>query len=300
MAQNNKILILGGSGYVGRNLFEASGPYRSVATYNAAPFPGGVYFDSLSMSLADIINAPEPFSHAVILIGDTKPDSCAADLRKSRDLNVVSIKAILDYLERQRIKPVFASTEVVFDGTKGNYVESDEVNPLLTYAMQKVEIEGHIQDCFEDFLILRLALVYGSNRGDGTVVTNWMQSIEDGQTSRCASDYIASPIYIGDAVEAILQLIDRGPNGIFHLSSHTALSRLQIYETLLAQVNVHGPVEMQPIPCSIHDFNTLEKRPLDVSMKPDKLVETIGIKLKSVEEVCRDVVREALQHQECG
>ena len=83
-------------------------------------------------------------------------------------------------------------------------------------------------------------------------------------------------------------------------NTHTALSRLQIYETLLAQVNVHGPVEMQPIPCSIHDFNTLEKRPLDVSMKPDKLVETIGIKLKSVEEVCRDVVREALQHQECG
>ena len=36
---------------------------------------------------------------------------------------------------------VFLSSDQVFDGTKGNYVEPDEVNPLNVYGQTKAEAE---------------------------------------------------------------------------------------------------------------------------------------------------------------
>ena len=139
MTHDKKVLIIGGSGYLGKHLFSALGPENSIATYNNSPMQGGIYFNSLTMSLGDILDDPGGFSHAVILLGDTKPDSCAADIERSRALNVQSIKSIISELLDWDVKPVFASTEVVFDGTKGGYVESDDVKPILVYGEQKVE-----------------------------------------------------------------------------------------------------------------------------------------------------------------
>jgi dTDP-4-dehydrorhamnose reductase len=292
-----KFLILGGSGYVGRNLFAKLGLEKAVATYNNTPLPHGVYFDSLTTKLVDILVNPVMFSHAIILLGDTKPDSCAADIEKSSALNVDSIKSILEDLKRWGIKPVFTSTEVVFDGIKGDYTEIDEVSPILTYGSQKVEIERYLQQHFGEYLIARPALIYGSQSGDGTILTTWMRSIEKRETSKCAHDFISSPIHIEDVVEGLIRLMDVGANGVFHLSGHKPYSRLEIYQTLLDQVNEYSPVDLEPISCSIHDFNLREARPLNVSMKPDKLVKATGVAVRDLEEVSRIVVRDSFKAQ---
>ena len=300
MTDGKKILILGGSGYVGKHFFAALGPDRAIATYNNTPFPEAVHFNSLTMSIADIVDDPGKISHALILLGDTKPDRCAEDEEKSQALNVDSIKAILEHVKRWGIKPVFASTEVVFDGTKGNYVESDDPNPIIIYGRQKFEIESYLQRHFGDYLIARLALIYGSQPGDGTILTNWLDTIEKRVTTYCAYDYICSPIHIDDVVEGLIGLIDADANGIFHLSGHKPYSRLEIYRTLLDQVNEYTPTHLEPISCSMHDFNLREKRPLIVSMKPDKFVKFTGLAIRDVKEVCRTLVKHALEHQPSG
>lgn len=292
---NKRILILGASGFLGRHLFRTLGSERAVATFNNSPILGGVHFDSLSMGMLDILEAPEAFSHAVILLGDTKPDNCALDIAKSRALNVDSIKNILYDLQRWNIKPMFTSTEVIFDGIKGNYVESDEVNPILTYGKQKVEIERFMQDQFEDYLIIRPALIYGSERADGTILSTWLDSIEKGEVSHCAYDYVCSPIHIDDVVAAIINLVEIEANGIYHLAGHSAYSRLELYNILLGQVNQIYPVDLEPISCSMHDFNLMEKRPLNVSMKPDKLVSATGLVIKDVKDACGLLAEDAFR-----
>lgn len=298
VTDRKQILILGASSRVGRHLFAGLGSHRAIATYRRNPIVGGVYFDSLSMRLPEIIKAPEAISHAVILLGDTKPDSCASDIKQSRAVNVESIKSILACLLQWGIKPVFTSTEVVFNGDRGDYIETDEVNPVLTYAMQKVEIEKYIQDYFEEFVIVRLALVFGATRGDGTLLTNWLDAIEKDQTSRCAYDYVCSPIFIDDVVRGMAQLIDSNCNGIFHLAGSKPFSRLDLYELLLAQVKKYLPVQRaRALPCSIHDFDLLEKRPLNVSMRPDKFINTTKLAVTDVELVCANMVEREYQPQ---
>jgi len=291
----NKILILGGSSYIGRHLFARLGPDRAIATYHTRPIDHGFHFDTLTMNLSEIIKKPETISHAVILLADTNPETCAADLQKSNALNVESIKEIIKYLIRWKIKPIFPSTQFVFDGIKGEYVETDPVNPVLTYGRQKVEIEQYIQAVCEDYVIVRLEKVFGSEPGDKTLFDSWLDAIEQDRTIRCAQDQILSPIYIEDVVEGFLRLIKMNCNGIFHFGSHKPFNRLELFEMLLNQVRTYSRVNVKVVPCSIHDFDLREKRPLDVSVNPDKLVKTTGLKLRDVESVCREIVKNRFQ-----
>ena len=243
------------------------------------------------MTLSDVVEAPEEISHAIILLGITKPDSVAADVGFSNALNVDGIKSIVDQLEHWQITPVFASTESVFDGLKGNYVETDPANPILTYGRQKVEIESYLQETCDEFIVLRLARVLGSQRGDGTLFDEWLDAIERRERIYCAYDQVSSPIYIEDVVTAIISLMDNGYSGIFHLSNHQSFSRLELLEMLVAGLAERPSVRPEIVPCSIRDLDLRENRPLDISMRPDKLVAAIDLPITAVERVCLDVLR---------
>jgi dTDP-4-dehydrorhamnose reductase len=298
--KRNKILILDGSSYIGGHLFDGLGVGRAVATYYRSPIENGTYFDSLSMDLSDVIQEPEKFSHAVVLIAIPGPDPCAADPAKSHALNVESIKRIIDYLNRWKIKPLFTSTESVFDGAKGNYEESDPPNPILTYGWQKVEIEDYLQRNCETSTIVRLAKVFGSERGDGTLFTSWLDAIERSETILCARDQIFSPIHVQDVVKGIIRLIELDCDGIYHLSNPKAYSRLQLLNILLDRVAERSPLGVKVVPCSIHDFDLLEKRPLNVSMNPGKLIKSTGIRINAVETVVQDIVTDTFSPVPAG
>ena len=91
MANGNKVLVLGGSSYIGRHLFEKLGTKLAVGTYYSNPVQAGVYFAALSTRLSEIVQSPEEFTHAIVLLGDTRAEFCAAHPNESHALNVASI-----------------------------------------------------------------------------------------------------------------------------------------------------------------------------------------------------------------
>ena len=223
----NKILILGGSSFVGRHLVVRLKD-TVIATYFRRPFHNGVFFDSLSMKVSDILNSKEKISHAVILLGDTNPKTCVNDINLSNKLNVESIKLIINDLIRLGIKPVFASSEFVFDGNKGNYIETDEPNPILIYGKQKLEIENYLKENCSDYIVVRFAKIFGTEKMDNTIFTNWVEDIKQHKEIKCASDQIFSPIFVEDIVEAIIRLINKESNGIFHVAGIKPYSRIEL------------------------------------------------------------------------
>ncbi len=289
---NNRIkfLILTGSSFIGSHIHKHLGTEKVVVTYNRRPIETGLHFDALKMDISDIITDPKSISHAIILLGDTSPESCVADINRSQALNVKSIQRILLQLKKWSIKPVFTSTEVVFDGKKGAYIESDSVNPILTYARQKVEVESFIKELFEDYLIIRLALVYGSCFGDGTILSGWAEAVENGAPISCATDYICSPIHVEDAASSVLSLIQLNCKGIYHLAGTEHFSRCNLLDMLLEEMGSHS-IEIPPIRrCSINEFNVAEFRPLDVSMNPEKVIRDTGIVPRKIEDACREML----------
>jgi dTDP-4-dehydrorhamnose reductase len=293
-----KILVLGGSGFIGRHLrarlAAEMGDDRVVATYNGTPFSGGLKFDAQAEPLAQVVPGLETFSHAVILLANAHPDDCARNPEASRALNVTAIKAIIDQLAESGVRPVFASTEVVFDGQKGNYVESDPVSPILLYGKQKAEIEEYLVSRVADSLILRIANVYGSDPAGSGVMAGWFRTVSEGaEAVKCARDYTASPVHVDDVAEAVIRLMEEGRQGIYNVAGPHPLSRLEMFETLLEEMRRAGPVDVEVVSCSINDFPTEEKRPRDVSLKLDKLVAATGLEMRTLRSACCDLVAAA-------
>ena len=50
------------------------------------------------------------------------------------------------------------STDAVFDGTRGNYTEKDEPNPLGVYARTKLEAEWAVAEADPGAIIARVNL----------------------------------------------------------------------------------------------------------------------------------------------
>jgi len=285
-----KVLILGGSSFIGRHLYSRLGEKKAVATYFNTPIPQGIYFDSLSMSLSDTGQDLNSISHAVILLGDTNPETCFSYYERSQLLNVDSIKRIIDELVRWDIKIIFTSSEFVFDGTQGQYRETDPVSPILIYGSQKSEVEKYIQEKSSDYVIARLAKVCGDELGDGTLFTNWMDAMDRVDRLKCARDQVFSPIYVGDVVESIMSLMEGDCRGIFHVSGAKSYARIELLNMLKRHMSRDFSVKVSVESCSIRDFDLREKRPLDTSMNSAKLVEETGVQLTDMDTLCQRIV----------
>ncbi|KAF0225618.1 MAG: dTDP-4-dehydrorhamnose [Rhodospirillaceae bacterium] len=284
----DKILILGASGFIGRALAQRLGE-RAVATWNSRAVPGWHHFDATRNGIDTLpLNG---VSHAIILLGNTNPDSCARDRHASDRLNIECVLQACDALGQRGIHCTFASTEVVFDGKAGGYVETDPTAAMLVYGQQKVAVEQHLTAHWPQAAIFRLAKVYGTSPGDGSLLDGWYRQAQAGGAIRCAADFISSVVHVDDVVDAFLGACQRNLSGLYHLGGPAPVSRLAMFQALLEAFAKAGtPLPAQAVGCSIDDFPTLEGRPKDVSLNNTKLVTDLSWSPRSIGQACADFV----------
>lgn len=287
-----KTLVVGASGYLGRHLFDLIGPELSAGTYCRSILPNCLNFDTGTMKLVDLDLDLSEYSQAVLLNGETNPDTCANDTERSESINVTQIIKLINELYAHNIRPVFISTEAVFDGMKGNYVEEDDPSPILVYGRQKVEVEKYLLAKGRPFQIIRLSKVYDSSLQPGSFLGNWYTQITAGSKDiLCAQDYISCPVHVEDVSRAIRALVALEENGIFHIAGPQALSRYRICQLLADEIKQLQSTEVHIRPCSIHDFPTVESRPLNISLNAEKTILRTGLTFRDVRTVCREMVQ---------
>ena len=286
----NKILVLGASGFIGRVLSERLGSQQCLGTYNSSRDTNeGIRFNILT----DSLSSPEfsGISHAVVLFGMTSPDQCANDIKLSEAVNIRGIKSVVDGLGERLIPFVFASSDTVFDGVKGAYVEGDLPNPILSYGRQKLVVEQYIAQKWPLGASIRIAKVYGTRPGDKSLLDNWCHQILRGGEVRCAADFVSSVVHVDDVASAILAILSRGLSGIYHVGGPEGISRHNLFLTLLEAMKAkHRLPPIRVVPCSIDDFDTVEKRPKNTSLNSNKLVKDTGISPRSFEDGCQEYV----------
>ena len=289
-AHGKKILILGASGFIGRALSERLGNEQCMCTYNSGKkLVNGIHFNILADSIANIDTSA--VSHAVVLFGVTNPDHCASNRELSDAVNICGVKRVLDELGERQIPFIFTSSEVVFDGLKGDYVEGDQPNPILSYGIQKRIVEEYIAEKWPLATSIRIAKVYGTRPGDKSLLDGWFQQALLGGEIRCAADFISSAVHIDDVVNSILTICSNRLYGTYHVGGPRGISRYDLFLSLLDAIQKkHRIPSTRVVPCSIDDFVTVEKRPKNVSFVTKKLVRDTGIVLRPFEDGCQEYV----------
>jgi len=112
------------------------------------------------LNLNSIENILKKFNPKIVIhcAGLSRPmDIHEKKISKSIDLNIIGTANIVKMCEKYKIKLIYFSTAYVYEGTKGNYKETDPVKPFNNYALSKLGGECSVL-MYKNSLILRIQM----------------------------------------------------------------------------------------------------------------------------------------------
>ena len=161
---------------------------------------------------------------------------------------------------------VFFSTDLVFDGRKGNYVETSAVNPLHVYGETKAAAEKFVLQN-PRHLVLRTSINAGTTATGRAFNEQLRRSFQTaGQGMKLFTDEFRCPIAAVETARAAWELVQKNVAGIFHVAGAEKLSRWQIGQLLVTR---WPEIKTRLEPGSARDFPG-PPRALDVSLDISK------------------------------
>ncbi len=189
---------------------------------------------------------------------------------------------VVGWMADTGIPMVQVSTDYVFDGVAGPYVEEDAVKPLSHYGRAKLESEALALAGSTRSLVVRTLLLWGLGKGAKKSFTDFVsESLEAGKSIRVVTDQIGNPTLAHDLALAIWALIRAGRSGIYHAAGADNMSR---YDWALEVADFYrlDASLIQTIKTS--DLHQDALRPLNSGLICEKLARDTGVKLRGLRE----------------
>ena len=205
--------------------------------------------------------APQLVIHCAAL---SNTPNCEKDPALARRLNV-DVTALLAELAAA-VPLIFFSSDLVFDGAKGNYIETDPVGPLNVYAETKVAAEKIVL-ANPRHTVIRTSLNGGvSPTGDRGFNEQLRRAFAAGKTLTLFTDEFRCPIPAVVTARAAWELAARQQPGLYHVAGRERLSRWQMGQLVAARwPQLHPRIE----PESRKDYHG-PPRPADSSLNCGK------------------------------
>jgi len=281
-----KLFITGVSGMLGNRLARLAAANHQVwGSYSSFPL-SMTKVKSFAMKLEDEAQVrelalglrPEVIVHTAAL---TDVDQCERDPDRAYRINVQGTETLAMVAERLGAKLVYISTDYVFDGKRGDYVETDSPCPVNVYGRTKLGGEEMVRSRLPGSLVIRTS-IFGFNIQPKTgMVESVMNSLEKGKSLTRFSDQFSTPIYTGDLSRLVLGLLEHGSTGLFHVGGGEKVSRYS-FALKIAKLFSLPQEGVRPIP--FKHLEGLAERPRDSSLYGKKIEDHIGVRLPEVEE----------------
>jgi perosamine synthetase len=278
-----KILITGVSGMLGSNLaYYFKNNYDVLGLYNTHPVNiSGILTKQSDISSGNSCRSiiqdycPEIIIHCASL---TNIDYCEENKNIAEQVNVNGTKAIVDSIKDKEIKLIYISSDSVYGGDKGNYQETDPIEPRNYYGLSKYNGELEVLKK-EGSLILRTN-IFGWNIQNKHSIAEWIiNELENNRKIEGFTDVYFSSIYTMDIAKVIEVVIQEKINGIFNCASTTHISKFDFILHIAEFFNLYKNL-VKPI--SIDNFTFKAERGKNLSLNVKKLQDALNYKLPSI------------------
>lgn len=275
--------MTGGSGLLGANIALQWAPrYEVIASAFRHPL-GDASLESVVLDLTDpraeqaILDiAPDVIVHCAAA---TDVDRCEQDPDYARALNTEATERVARAAKRASARLVVISTDSVFDGRSGHYVEADTPGPLNTYARTKLEGERVALACHPPTLVVRTN-IFGWNAQDKRSLAEWVLArLENGQSTPGFTDVWFTPILVNDLADILFALSELDVSGVIHVGGATRLSK---YDFAVRIAKTFREDSSLITPSSASGAQLLAQRPRDTSLISDK-ARTMGINIPDID-----------------
>jgi dTDP-4-dehydrorhamnose reductase len=219
-----RVLVFGAAGMLGHRVWQACRDrFEAWATLRSAHgLPPELYASPRVLRGIDVTDAASidaAFAAAkpgavVNCVGIVKQVSAAADAVASLQVNALFPHLLAARCEQSGARLIHLSTDCVFSGRKGRYIELDECDPPDLYGRTKLlgEPQG------SNVLTLRTSMI-GREIGTSHGLLEWFLS-QRGGTVRGYRRAVFSGITTGRLASIIADVLDRFDNltGVYHVS----------------------------------------------------------------------------------
>ncbi len=267
-----RILITGASGHLGRRLVKAAcqaghrvwawtSPREEVAPQSDLPATFA------SVELTNPVQVAEAYSqirpmiviHAAALANVA---GCYRDPIRAFRVNAEATRQLAGLCVADIARLIYVSTDLVFDGTQGNYQEDDQPRPLSQYGKSKLDGERAVIH-HPGLLVARVSWLIGTGTPRRAhFLDQQIAALRKGEPLQLFRDEWRSPLSMDAAAQSLLALASIDVSGVLHLGGPEKLSRYEMGCILANRLGVN-PDLVQSIEQS--DMKTPEPRPSDVS-----------------------------------
>jgi len=248
-----RFLITGVSGLLGLNLalFAASGENVVGTVYSHelknVPFIVNQVDLKDSREINDCVEVADP-EVIINCAAMANLDACEKEPEIAELLNIDLPIALAEIAKKRNIKLMHISTDAVFDGQRGNYVEEDLPNPLSVYGHTKLEAEKGVLSANPDALIVRVNFYGYSLLGKRSLAEFFLYNLAAGTRVFGFNDVNFCPLLVQDLASILFGMIKKDLKGIYHVVSPESLTKydfgvriarlFDLNENLVEAVNV--------------------------------------------------------------
>lgn len=223
------VWITGANGLIGNYLAQTAGRYapgRRVRALTRADFD---LLDFSAVERAFAADRPQLVIHcaAITTVTDAQKNPGLA-----RRVNVEATRLLAELAADAQL--VFFSTDLVFDGRKGDYTETDAPNPLHIYGETKLAAEAAVLK-HPRHLVLRTSINGGASPSGNRAFNEQLRRSlrQSGAGMTLFTDEYRCPIAASETARAVWDLAGKNCAGLYHVAGADKLSRVQIGELLV-------------------------------------------------------------------
>ena len=165
------------------------------------------------------------------------------------------------------------STDAVFDGIKGNYIETDAPNPQNVYAETKLAGEAAVAANDPEALIARVNLFGFSPSERRSLAEFFLYNLIAEKPLNGFTDVFFCPVLVNDIAGIFFRMLENRLSGIYHVFSGDCLSKydfgVRIAERFGLNANLIAPV-------SVAEGGLAAARSPNLTMNTHKLSTDLG------------------------
>lgn len=213
------MLVIGASGYLGREVFRLSGE-GTRGTHFRAGVPGTVPYDFFGDDPRSISNAQNPLSTVVFAAAVERLPYALPTFRDA-------VSRFVDRMERAKARVVYISSDAVFSGDKGGYSENDAPDAASQYGIHLRHFETLLAESLENHVIVRVSYLFGDTVGhEDRRLREARQAILAGKVLLRYGNVFKSPVHVTSAAQRVVELAKGNETGVVHIPGE----RLSIFD----------------------------------------------------------------------
>lgn len=272
-----KILFVG-NGFLGSQISSIA-QTKNFQTFVASQKNGSIIDVRNIESIENVIRKINPdivFNCAAI----TKLDEIEKNSKNAFEVNAYGAENIAKIVSKYSKRLIHISTDSVFDGKKGNYLENDEGKPINEYGKSKKLGEQLVKDISNNCIIIRTNF-YGNNK-DGKFLFNWiLQNLKQNKKFGGFTNVLFNPLEIENLSNSLLELSELDYTGVLHIGSDKIYSKYNFAKIIAEKLGYNTDLVIGK---KIEEIELTAKRPKNTSLNNQLFKKLIKNKPENLEE----------------